>query len=792
MSKIYRPPHSYPYPRTHSLVVVPSKRPAANDEDESSEPANVPKHRPPLNRAIPTIPESKSNESIMTQLSEHRDDSLSGAVPLSSRDLAMRKQQRKISSASDKDEQKLRKASKEDHSIVIENKLAQNLATKTAMSITMKNERSSETPKSPLMSVAHSMRTRLTKLSNRFNKADGRRGIRSSHSLSSMRQRCSDKGSDGRMSGSILDSKLFKKSASMESRPTPSSTSTDSIKSSIPVRTQTTSAASLPALTEKHSGPIVSEEGKQSSNPCRKSSVAEPNKLQSYPVGSSDSTVTDDKSSGPSQPLSGGRNESSGSSTKPSISRLEVMATSAKSSSIITHPSRHPLKPPISPMGVPTRRVTSKMAAAIDSDNRHKVDTKTTQSTNYTAHSTDTKKCKTEDGETLAKKIIRVEPKGANNLMRKVERSFIPLMTSAPKHKIVRSICHPKTSKAPLAECESSRVENSPAVELAPVSFDRVSTSPNQRRRVAARAECPPATLIGEPIILATDNFLNGTQPSDLTTLTREDSNGNIEVTVARTTANEDSLTSCVLNHTEGWPLTSPAASSAETNRGLIDDEIKDQPLLIGSGFIPVDSSTPSRHWCRSLEISEVISTNQAGSQTSPMHMISSLNMASSGYMTSSGLLNSSHNDADSHSELDSIEEQLCNLTICNMANRARSRRSPAADVDADAVVATSRRGSSHPRQEKLDRTAEGPMTFRDVATYESAFQDVDCIKNKLLELQRIINNSVVPDHIAGSDEMHRNGVSVERLLRENDALKKELAEKDRIISALKAQIALN
>lgn len=49
--------------------------------------------------------------------------------------------------------------------------------------------------------------------------------------------------------------------------------------------------------------------------------------------------------------------------------------------------------------------------------------------------------------ETLAKKIIRVEPKRANNLMKKVERSFIPLMTSAPKRKIVRSICHPKTSK---------------------------------------------------------------------------------------------------------------------------------------------------------------------------------------------------------------------------------------------------------------------------------------------------------------------------------------------------------
>uniref|UniRef100_A0A9J2PEJ5 Uncharacterized protein n=1 Tax=Ascaris lumbricoides TaxID=6252 RepID=A0A9J2PEJ5_ASCLU len=661
LRRIYRPPHSYPYPRTHSLVVVPSTRPAANDEDESSESANVPKQRPPLNRAIPTIPESKSNESIMTQLSEPRDDSFSDGARSSSRDLAMRTQQRKISSA---------KASTEDHSIVIENKLAQNLATKTAMSITVKNERASETPKSPLMSVAHSMRTRLTKLSNRFNKADGRRGIRSSHSLSSMRQRCSDKGSDGRIKDSTLDSKLFKKSVSMESRPTPYSTSTDSIKSSIPVRTLTTSAASLPALAEKHSGPIASEEAKPPSNACRKSSVADPNKLRSYPVGSSDSTVIEDKPGGPSQPLCSGRNESSGSSTKPSISRLEMMATSAKSSSIVTHPSRHPSKPPISRIGIPTGRITSKMAAAIDSRNSHKADAKTVQPTNDTAHTTNTKKCKTENDETLAKKIIRVEPKRANNLMKKVERSFIPLMTSAPKRKIVRSICHPKTSKAPLAECESSRVENSPAVELAPISFDWMSTSPNQRRCLAVRAESAPATPIEEPIILAADNFLNTTLPSDLTTLAREDSNGNIEVTVARTTANEDSQTSCVSNHNEGWPLTSPAASSAETNRGLIDDEIKDQPLLIGSGFIPVDNSTPSRHWRRSLEISEVVSTNQAGSQTSPVRMISSLNMASSGYMTSSGLLNSSHNDADSHSELDSVEEQLCNLTICNMYGR--------------------------------------------------------------------------------------------------------------------------
>ena len=43
-----------------------------------------------------------------------------------------------------------------------------------------------------------------------------------------------------------------------------------------------------------------------------------------------------------------------------------------------------------------------------------------------------------------------------------------------------------RNRRAPLAECESTRVENSPAVELPPIGFDRLSASPGARRRAQA------------------------------------------------------------------------------------------------------------------------------------------------------------------------------------------------------------------------------------------------------------------------------------------------------------------
>ncbi|CAJ0557819.1 unnamed protein product, partial [Mesorhabditis spiculigera] len=64
---------SYPYPRSHTTVMVlPSLRPIEPEQPETTDRLR-PVRRPPLNRAIPTIPESKSNESIMTHNSERHD-----------------------------------------------------------------------------------------------------------------------------------------------------------------------------------------------------------------------------------------------------------------------------------------------------------------------------------------------------------------------------------------------------------------------------------------------------------------------------------------------------------------------------------------------------------------------------------------------------------------------------------------------------------------------------------------------------------------------------------------------
>ncbi|KHN81813.1 hypothetical protein Tcan_08212 [Toxocara canis] len=128
-------------------------------------------------------------------------------------------------------------------------------------------------------------------------------------------------------------------------------------------------------------------------------------------------------------------------------------------------------------------------------------------------------------------------------------------------------------------------------------------------------------------------------------------------------------------------------------------------------------------------------------------------------------------------------------------ANRARARRSPVgADIDGDQFVATTttQPGPSYPKQQKVDRATGGPVAFPDIASYECACRDVVSIKNQLLELQRIINNSAAADQLRDAAAEQPNGISVERLLRENDALRKELAEKDHIINTLRAQMTLN
>ncbi|VDK86951.1 unnamed protein product [Litomosoides sigmodontis] len=183
MKKIYRPSsQSYPYPRTHTLVVFPPSR-LITENNVGKQHTKI---RPPLNRAIPPIPESKSNDSIITYTSEKRLETLAEY------ELSNSKGPRKPSYVKSTGEllasstaKKLQISSQNDgSSSVIE---AHGFVTKTSAIISDENKQSEDMARSPLLSVAHSVRLKLTKLGNRFSRSDGNQNIRSSASLSSPR-----------------------------------------------------------------------------------------------------------------------------------------------------------------------------------------------------------------------------------------------------------------------------------------------------------------------------------------------------------------------------------------------------------------------------------------------------------------------------------------------------------------------------------------------------------------------------------------------------------------------------
>ncbi|VDK49607.1 unnamed protein product [Anisakis simplex] len=708
--RIYRSSHSYPYPRTHSIVVLPSDRSPSNEHlDQAMPPTNSkPTRRPPLNRAIPTIPESKSNESITTQASERRDDSYRAAIPKSSSDQSTSRKQ--PTSSTNRIDSKLEHQSTDDRSIVIENKLAQNLATKKATSMTAASIRKSDSsssgaPRSPLMSVAHSVRNRLTKLSNRFNRQDTNRSIRSSYSLSSMRQRLSDNDVQAGVAGQAkkgtrLESGLFKKSASMETRPTPNSTSSDSIKSSIPVPVCTVATTnSLPTSNSSHKIRSKDDATKMSSraNKSADSKGSECKKQRAVVVNASLPQSKESKNAS-----TDAKTEEKLSNDQPQV--CDSISPTAEITPLIQPKPIHSKNPPVTAATIrnPTQsststqpknrinpqttssRCASKVSATISGKNPSKIKQWRMKATaaEKSSRIESADNGKPPPTTTKSQRKAPEDLKNEASLVKKVERSFIPLISSthkraADRHSSRRSPFIPTSQSlaAPLAECESFRVGNSPAVEMPPTSFDRATAtttnSPGQKRKLlslAKRLENGPATIPEETAaVVSTNKDVN----SNPTTIRQErtDLNGNVEVTAAQTIISEHSQTSNNSNHNDGWAITSPAASSAETNRGLIDDEIKDQPLLIGGEFGVVDEHlTTSSSWRNQTEMCDRVHTDAVpkASQTSPVHMISSLNMASSGYMTSSGILNSPINDASSHSEVDSVDEQLSNLTICN------------------------------------------------------------------------------------------------------------------------------
>ncbi|KAI6214128.1 hypothetical protein M3Y94_00231800 [Aphelenchoides besseyi] len=226
---------SYPYPRTHTTLVVlggqnsQRERPLFDDSPtsaNSSVAANRPFHRPPLNRAIPPIPESRSNESIGSQASQltHR-HSISGTSSLAGASLVLSQRETTIT-VPNKPSNRQSLSEEKTTDLVIANRMAQNLGAKlvtttvsppssmstntppatisplstnrvvkksvaiiTTRPTVIGNERQRrKRPKSPLLSMAQSVRSRLGKLGTRIGRATSKSPIRSSYSMLSMRR----------------------------------------------------------------------------------------------------------------------------------------------------------------------------------------------------------------------------------------------------------------------------------------------------------------------------------------------------------------------------------------------------------------------------------------------------------------------------------------------------------------------------------------------------------------------------------------------------------------------------
>ncbi|VDK89686.1 unnamed protein product [Litomosoides sigmodontis] len=127
-------------------------------------------------------------------------------------------------------------------------------------------------------------------------------------------------------------------------------------------------------------------------------------------------------------------------------------------------------------------------------------------------------------------------------------------------------------------------------------------------------------------------------------------------------------------------------------------------------------------------------------------------------------------------------------------AGRSRSRRPSQRDHDQGSVV-LSNSISTHKSGRYSEALVNGNkvVAFPNVAMYESSYNDVVYIKSQLLELRKLINDSTeVQDANKSVKVKIEDNDVIERLLKENDALRKELVEKDRTIDKLKAQMLLH
>ncbi|VDM51965.1 unnamed protein product [Angiostrongylus costaricensis] len=219
--------------------------------------------------------------------------------------------------------------------------------------------------------------------------------------------------------------------------------------------------------------------------------------------------------------------------------------------------------------------------------------------------------------------------------------------------------------RAPLAEFESSVVENSPAVENNPLILEKWNSSPRGTKRYSAHTN-----VFSEPIVEESDGNANVCPPADFTTP--------------------------VLSNVPR--MMSPALTRHEPDRGLIDDEITDQPMLIGDTFShseSIDCLSAVRRMEFEAEMATLISIDRSLAD----------------------------------------DDTICAATVF---------------------------------------TAPPPAYCRAI---NEGLNEVEDIRGQLEKLQRLVFQEM-------------RGTEMERLIRENEALRRELHEKNELIASLRLQVA--
>ncbi|CAG9535539.1 unnamed protein product [Cercopithifilaria johnstoni] len=699
--KIYRSSSQpYPYPRTHTLIVVPPSRPIveSNAEEEHT------KMRPSLNRTIPPIPESKSNDSIITHTSEKRIENHAECEPSTSRTLrvpsCVKSKGEAVGSFTAKmSSQKI----ESDGSLVIENTMTRSLVTKSALIASNGNRRSEGMPRSPLMSVADSVRSKLTKLGNRFSRSDGNRSIRTSTSLSSMRRGPVDK-------LSYAPSKTqFKKAVSIEMRTNQDSTK-DSTEFVPPRQILGSNALRIPRIPRSRTSLNDQSSHVETSNQNvllnhdKYFKFIKPNNL----------------------PSKSGNDMKTNSIVKAFKVHLEPRATQT-----VSPPDR--IRQPNSPTVAFT--VTDEMQT-LKKENIKEAKIKPTMNIFV-------KNNREEDAYRISD--VKFQHNRNNHKQMKAkstsrQRSFIPLHAT-PLRRLPARKSGTEMGQAPLAECESSHIENSPAVEVPPVKFipdkiHRMCIEESSEDRVTESQSSDPSSSTNSMREICVNQFLNS-----------------------------ESIYHC----------------DKATRKGSLDHRRKN-----GSTDCSCDNNIKSR--------------------SSPNNFVSPTAMTSSGLTTSSGFQDSSEKSPDKDAELNEqfvdmtiIQNSLCEwyrwgyavMADCLLLNtliksvragRSRSRRPSSRDHD-QGPVASPNSVSAHYKNQRYDKAlvSENKMVaFPSVAMYESSCNDVVIHQKQKAQTSRPKWYKIEDSDV------------IQRLLKENDALRKELVEKDRTISKLKAEMLLH